>query len=303
MTTQNPIIEPTQAQPPEEGQSTFRYRRAFENRRAAIALIPDSALAALNIDVRAAVVAGIAAAPEVLALLPTIEETFRVFDRAAIVQLDERARALGYSNNRYLAAIAPAERIPEFVAKVTAAKDVLLSDIRTLQKRKLLKTDQLANLKEGVVSHRDLAFDTMVLTEILRDNWDTIKGKTGVTLEELDDAESDADELSSAIAIKEGGPSIVTEAAQTRHRAFTDFVNAHNEARHIVQYLRRHEGDADEIIPSLYAGRGGRGRRETEEPEAPATLATPAPSNGAPATPAGEEVRAPGTGLPGNRPF
>lgn len=295
MTSSAPGTEPTA-----EGGSVFRYRRAFERHRDAIAAIKDDDLVTINTDIPTSIVVAIGAWPEVQALLPALDEMLRTYDRPAVVELDERARAAGYANNLFLVATAPVERIPELVAKLTPVRELFLSDIRGLQKRKLIDPRKLENITQGPFGHKELAFDIMVLAQIFREHLTALAGKTPVTEAEIEQAELDADDLSNAVAIKEGGPSVATEAAKTRHRAYTYFFNAYDEARRVITCLRWREDDVDKIVPSLYAGRGGRGRRGKEvPPPAPATTppVTPAPS------PQAEAERAPGTGLPGNRPF
>lgn len=205
----------------EQASQRFRFRRAFERHRDAIAAIKEEDLETINLDIRAAVVVSLGAYEAVQELLPEMDAKLREYDRASVVELDDRARASGYAHTLYLAASAPVERIPEYVAKLRPVRATFLSDIRTLQKRNIIDAQKLANIKEGQLSHSDLAFDVMLLAEILREQWAGIEGKTAVTIAELDRAEHDADELSTALAIKEGGPSVATEAAKTRHRAYT----------------------------------------------------------------------------------
>lgn len=61
---------------------------------------------------------------------------------------------------------------------------------------------------------------------------------------------------------------------------------AYDDARRAVTYLRWHEDDADEIAPSLYAGRGGR-RPRSDEAEAAAAPSSsgPTPSTAPSGTP------------------
>lgn len=62
-------------------------------------------------------------------------------------------------------------------------------------------------------------------------------------------------------------------ANERRQRAFTLFARAYDECRRAATYLRWQEGDADELVPSLYSGRNA-SRRGPEEPE-PAIPAGP----------------------------
>ncbi len=61
------------------------------------------------------------------------------------------------------------------------------------------------------------------------------------------------------------------DANERRKRAFSLFVNAYDQCRRAAAYLRWNEGDADELLPSLYAGRSV--NRQKEATESPAESA------------------------------
>ena len=64
-----------------------------------------------------------------------------------------------------------------------------------------------------------------------------------------------ADQLVTAVGEREQAPVIAAEAVRDRHGAFTLFINAYDEVRAAITYIRRKQGDAESIAPSLYAGR------------------------------------------------
>jgi hypothetical protein len=109
----------------------------------------------------------------------------------------------------------------------------------------------------------------------IKASWSNLEGKTPLSLQELNQAANPALDLASAIGSKEQSPVVIGEAARSRQAAFTLFRRAYDEARRAVLYLRYHEGDGDEIAPSLYAGRGGRGKAKPEQTDT-------APAAGAP---------------------
>jgi hypothetical protein len=126
-----------------------------------------------------------------------------------------------------------------------------------------------------------------------------------VQVAELDTAETLADRLLTAVGNREQGPAVVAESAAIRQRAFTLFLQAYDDARRAVAYLRWRREDAATIAPSLYAGRGTGRRKAAPQPEPP------------PATHGGGSVAAPavqpntvpvdeaphGLGMPGGSPF
>lgn len=93
--------------------------------------------------------------------------------------------------------------------------------------------------------------------------------------------------------------------ALERQQAYTLFVNAYDQIRRAISFLRWDQGDADEIAPSLF---GGKKRRAATEAEPPVDSA-PTPTTGAAAA-TGPVVNAAGAGgttaavgLPGSDPF
>jgi hypothetical protein len=112
-----------------------------------------------------------------------------------------------------------------------------------------------------------------------------------MTLAELDHMENLADQINQALGIREQMPELKASAARDRQAAYTLFVEAYDEVRAAIAYVRRKEGDVDELMPSLYAGRNGGMKKKpvADEPTKPAVPSVPAANNRdaqvAPATP------------------
>ncbi len=92
------------------------------------------------------------------------------------------------------------------------------------------------------------------------------------------------------------------DATLRRQRAFSLFVRAYAEVRRGVTYLRHHQDDVDDIMPSLYAGRTNRRKNESAPAAAAGTPAAPVPPAGPVMAPA-PAVPAAAAGLPGSNPF
>jgi hypothetical protein len=143
----------------------------------------------------------------------------------------------------------------------------------------------------------DTASDLVALSALFSGSWSEIAGKTAATEEEVRRAGELGPEILAALGVREHGAAPgPSDAADKRARAFTLFVNAYDQNRRAVAYLRWNEGDVESIAPSLYKGRGGRGAspRDTdaapqEDPPAPPDAAPP----GAPA-PAPRQAESPG---------
>jgi hypothetical protein len=127
------------------------------------------------------------------------------------------------------------------------------------------------------------------MAEILRKNAATIAERTSVKPEEIYAAENLADQLGTAIGLREQAPQIVAEAVRNRNAAFTLFITTYEEIRAAVGYLRRQEGDAASITPTLYTGRGPSKKKPVEDspvkPETPPVVTpvvNPTPGPNAP---------------------
>ena len=96
----------------------------------------------------------------------------------------------------------------------------------------------------------------------------------------------------------------VAAAAQARQRTYTLLAKAYNQVRRAVCFLRRDEGDADAVAPSLYAGRGGRKKVQSElAADAAPSAAFPAASAAASSVVAATTTATVPVGLPGADPF
>jgi hypothetical protein len=227
----------------------------FQALRAEREALAPSEVASVNLDVNRAaglvlnVIPGIEALRPELARLPGL-------DMAAIDGLRERALALIYAN----AILGP--RKPRSKGLFAAA--------RKLRARLRVQVAHLANewgyLDPAIVERVSgkntglaLARDLITLTGALRSRWSDVEPRTPLEEADLDDAEQLAMDL-----MRETGARRLRRRAERhddRARAFTLLVRAYEEARHGVRYVRRHNGDADAIAPSLYASPCRRDRR------------------------------------------
>ena len=100
---------------------------------------------------------------------------------------------------------------------------------------------------------------------------------------EVDRANQTADTLLTAVGMREQAPARVADATETRLLAYNLLLRDYGEVRRAVSFLRWHQGDADTLAPSLFAGRGPRKRGEDPRPAVlPASTSgesAPAPSS------------------------
>jgi len=266
----------------------------FRRLEAEIRAVGEQELEPINLDVPSAVATVLGALPEIRAFRGEVSE-LAGFDLLHFDRLRDYALALAHTHSMYRAASGPIDGLTELAEEAAELRDTLQSDAAALAKRRILDSGAVSRLRGGN-GYKNIAIELAGLVGLFRENWASIEGRTAIRLEELEHAGRRAQELLIATGLREQAPVAVNAASALRQRAFTLFVRAYGQARRAIAYLRWDRGDADDIAPSLYKGRGGRGEPDVvTPPEAPPVQnpQTPAPV-ASPAVPAG---------LPGSSPF
>lgn len=259
---------------PAHPQALIHYQQAYEQVMAASQGLDAKQLVQVNIDVPSAVTR----ANGILATVWAMRDQIKAlpgFDISQVDQLQAYTFAMAHAHARFLAASAPPEALLELNAKGTALRDLLYLDSLVLSKRNLISGDRLADFKANS-GYKNIAFDLLGLVALLRGSWDKISSKTGLQLSELDQAELLGMQLIDAVAAHEQAPSFVAAVRSQRARNFTLFTRAYDQVRRAVTYLHWDEGNVDDVIPSLYAGRGGRGKNSAAPTVNPTPSAPPA---------------------------
>lgn len=285
---------------PTEVEPRAAYRRLLGE----IDGVADSEVATVNIDVPTTVTTVFGVVKNVA---PFAKDAAKLpdFDASCFTKLEDYALALSHAHTVYIASAAPPDDVTGLVAQATEARDVLVSDVQALAKHGLLEPSRVADVTRGL-GHRGIAYDVARLVEILRENWKSVEGKTALTATRLDELEGLGFRLLAAVAEREAGGKPRSDAAVRRQKAFTLLVRAYNEVRAAVSFLRRANGDADALAPSLYAGRATPRRKDGSSPanHAPEPTTTTPPR---PAEPPLDTPNAPvvpqASGLPGAAPF
>jgi hypothetical protein len=241
-----------------------RFREAFERHAPEIRAVPESELLPINIDIAATVTTVIGAWQEIHVLRDDFLKHAPTFDIKLFDSLESWAMALGHAQTLYETATEPPASLVALLNEAIKTREVLLADVNALISRSLIDPMAIKDLR-GVNGHRNVAFDVLALANVLKKNWAKVSGRTGVKAEELDAAEVLAEKLVTAVGEREQAPVIAAQAVRDRQQTFTKLVNAYDEVRSVIAYLRRKQGDVDEIAPSLYAGRATGKKKPTEE--------------------------------------
>jgi hypothetical protein len=284
-----------------------RYREAFDRALPASQALDANALTIINIDVPSAIAMTVGKLPGIMALREQAK-ALPGFDITSFDQLETYTLAIGQAHTTYMGASAAPEAIVELNEKGMQLRNTLYADAVALATRGLISGDRIGEFKANI-GYKNLAFDLMALAGVLRGSWDKISGKTAITTDDLDQAELIGDQLVSAVGTREETPANVAAVSMQRQRNFTVFLNAYDQVRRAVGFLRWDEEDSERIAPSLYSGRGNsNARKKGDDPQPtpgqpvagapPVTGAAPAPI-----TAAHPPAPSPAAGLPGASPF
>ena len=157
------------------------------------------------------------------------------------------------------------------VAALADKRGVLLLEAQSLVQKKRMPGSLLAELAGGT-GYRDMAFDVLQLVGAFRKDWASIELHTPVTSTELDQSEALANVLVTTLGENGQADSNSSPSAELRRRAYTYFVQTYDEVRRAITYLRWEAGDADEIAPSLMAGRRRSGDGDGDDTVPPVVL-------------------------------
>jgi hypothetical protein len=267
-----------------------RYRGAFA-RLAPSIRAREGNLLPVNVDVMDSVRTTEGILPKIAAQKDVIAKQLPGFDIQLFADLEDRALALGHAQTVYENALQPPPILQSLSDDAYTTYDIVSAEANMLLKRRLLPPQALSKLKGGN-GYRNLVDDMFATSEALRNNWDKVSARTTLTLQELDHLENLADQINQALGLREQMPELQAAAARDRQAAYTLFVEAYNEVRAAIGYVRRKEDDVDTLMPSLFAGRGGSKRKTTDDPPkptppitTPSTNTTNPPVVAAPTTP------------------
>lgn len=174
-----------------------------------------------------------------------------------VADLEEYLRHLERAHARYLEAKSWDPLSPQDLhAPLIERRTMLLVECQSLIARGLLPEDALKEL-QGTTTQITTAFDVLALCALLRSNWRDIGTKIGPAIDDVQRVEAEAEQLLSAAGGRVVWDVEVETRSEKRKAAFVRFAHAYDEVRRGMSALRWDEGDADNLIPSLYSTRRG----------------------------------------------
>jgi hypothetical protein len=239
---------------------------AFEAVREEIVAVPTTSLVRRNLNIPRAARRGLMVAERIEPLRAELS-TIGHLDYPKVEKLPTYALALLYAHEQVEAAEQAEVPLAELLAKAIPLRADLMKTGDMLGHFGIVSPERMAQIRAGQ-GHADTADDLLALGLLLGGIWPKIKDKVVVTREQVDLAIPLSARLQQAIGVREGGyEERLVEPNDVRHvraQALELFVGAYEECRRGVSHVRWHEGDAAQIVPSLYPGRSA-GRKGDEE--------------------------------------
>jgi hypothetical protein len=178
---------------------------------------------------------------------------------AWIASVSGLASAVLYLDNARNSTTRKANEVASLAEEGSELAEAMIADVRAMMVRKVLPADSLAEYEPGN-GYRNLAHNLGMLSGLCIRHWSTIEGRSGITKDDVTRASMLNEEIIKVLGARVNDNGEASQNAMLRAQAFTLLVRAYDELRRAIAFIRYHEGDVDEIVPSLYAGRGGRPR-------------------------------------------
>jgi hypothetical protein len=242
-----------------------------------IAALSFSVLLSINVDIPRAVAVAIGALPHLRDLRPRLVAELPEHPIHTTDKIGTYALAAWYAHLLTLPTSKTEGMLEALLAEATPLREDLLVAAEALAHKKLLDPETVTDIRSGL-GNLDKANDLVALAALFTQSWSHVHAKTTVERKDIERAAELGPLLLVALGAREQpgpGASKPTDLAERRVRAYTLFVNAYEEARRAVWYLRWHEDDVDDIVPSLFATRKGARKAKPAEPEAPSEAPTP----------------------------
>lgn len=261
---------------------------ALESFRSEIDAMRDNDVVVARVDVAASALTAIGSMPEIDAHRAQILSVFGASAGDTLDRLVPIARAVLAAHAAYI--MERDRDLEPMAAELMEVRSRLFIAASALIQRKHLHKKALDGLNGGQ-SYQGRVVDTMALAGLFRVLLPTLREHTKVDEDQIAQAERLADQFGAAYSLRDQAQAGSSKGARDRARAFTIFFRAYERIRQMLTYLRWHDGDVEEIAPSLFT-RGPR-KQDAEDDVGTPTPGTDNPPNRNPVPP----------GMPGADPF
>ena len=234
------------------------FEAAYTKTAKARAALEPAELWTINLDVQLTVTSVLSALPRMRSLSEEIERQLPAFAVSQFDKLETYAESLAYAQTSYLAASEPAEVLPALVARGAELRDQLVADATALARRGLLDAKALNELKGGN-GFLNVGSDLGVLVRMLRERWSDDQGKSAIQTERARRGRAALRAHHARVRGAQPAAGACGRGGRRSARAYSLLLDAYDQARRAISYVRWEENDVEKFAPSLWSGRGGRG--------------------------------------------
>jgi hypothetical protein len=274
-----------------ESKGGDHQRQCFLRMESRIRAIPRERLIQPSVDPIYASAVALGAVPRTMQLRPRMDKFAGEVDLELIDCVSELAHALSYATGDYIRLTTSGESLQDLLQEGITLR-AFLFDVKELCERQGLIKGVLLTQNPRLTGSVNVSRDLTAGKRFFEECDEELLKKLPVTPEQLDRAGYIATRLLEGAGSKAATPAEIAEAEHVQLQTFVCFMEAYDEMRSVVKLLRRKEGDAEEIAPSVYAGRNvGKRKGEEAAPEVPVVpVPVPAPGGASPAAPVAAEV-------------
>ncbi|HEU4410372.1 MAG TPA: hypothetical protein VFS43_34275 [Polyangiaceae bacterium] len=265
------------ARPPTPESAAAAYQRVA----AEIDALPAERVGVVSVEVSTAVSTVLGAIPRIVELRPEIASRLPKHPLGGIDKLSDYALAAQYAYlQSFGTQVASPDRVRALLDEAAPLRLRLLPVAEMLAALGLVDSTRIAEIRSGT-GHVDTANDLIALAATFSNDWAKLANQVPLKEAEIDRAAVLGTELLVALGVRKAGADGPDAKgwADRKSRALRLMVDAYDDARQAVTYLRWKQGDADSFTPSLFARRrraARPGEGPTDEPAEP--------------TPAGDET-------------
>jgi hypothetical protein len=230
--------------------------QAYARLKAELDALRAADLQRLNVDALRASQRALSVLPGLRALSADLSKVLPTFDQRLFDKLEDCALALAAAHARHAAADAEGGDPWHVLKQATNLRTVLMSDATALSRRGYLKQSALGRVK-GLSGYENTARDLSTLSAVLRRALPTIRGKSAVTVADIELAADLGAQLRRLVELSKRPSRRAAGAEDERVRVFTLLFRTYTEVRRTIGYLRAEQGDAEMLMPPL-CGRASR---------------------------------------------
>jgi len=242
------VAPTTQAVPAAELPAAMR---AFEETTGIRSKIEPDDNEHMNVDPAAASMTVLGALPAIAALEKEIADEFKKFVPTMLDEVKTYALAAIYAHSRHRFVSTPIPITPERVEKATKKRNLLVSTYRLAAEHGLVSAEPLADLSNPN-GHKNVPVDLLGVANLMLENWGALEGKVPLTRTDVLSAINEATELAEALGLRDHGLKDIEVSLLDKKRAFTLMSRHYKDLRGMVAWVRRHDGDAEQIGPSFH---------------------------------------------------